>query len=123
MQLATRKWLEANGQLEVWKQCYIENLSDEFPTGEYENWTYCRALFPHARLAVTQRPKAEGLLREWASLLYRAAWYTCRKGSITEAIDLSETAMKVRKKILGQEHEETLSSMSMIGLAYSLGGR
>ena len=31
--------------------------------------------------------------------------------------------MKVRKKILGQEHEETLSSMGMVSLAYSLGGR
>ena len=35
VQLATRKWLEVNGQLEVWKQCYIKNLSAEFPTGEH----------------------------------------------------------------------------------------
>ena len=30
---------------------------------------------------------------------------------------------EVRKKILGQEHKETLRSMGMVGLAYSLGGR
>ena len=123
VQLATRKWLEANGKLEQWKQCYIKNLSAEFPNGEYENWSYCRALFPHAKSAITQRPEAEGSLREWASLLYNAARYAWRKGSITEAVDLSEMAMKVRKKTLGQEHEETLSSMNMVGLAYSLGGR
>ncbi|MCJ1278041.1 hypothetical protein MMC21_005855 [Puttea exsequens] len=123
VQLATRKWLEANGKLEQWKQCYIKNLSAEFPTGEYENWTYCQALFPHTKSAVTQRPKAEESLREWASLLYHAAWYALRKGSITEAVDLSQIAMKVRKKILGQEHKETLSSIGMVGLAYSLGGR
>ena len=123
VQLATRKWLEANGKFEQWKQCYIKNLSAEFPIGEYENWTYCQALFPHVKSAVTQRPKAEGSLREWASLLHNAAWYAWRKGSITEAIGLSETAMKVRKKILGQENEETLSSIDMVGLAYSLGGR
>lgn len=73
--------------------------------------------------AVTQRPKAEGSLKEWALLLYHAAWYTWRKGSVTEAIDLSEIAMKVRKKTLGQEHNKTLSNISMVGLAYSLGGR
>ena len=64
VQLATRKWLEANGQLEQWKQCYIKNLSAEFPNAEYENWTYCQTLFPHAKLAITQRPKTEGSLRE-----------------------------------------------------------
>ena len=123
VQLATRKWLEANGNLEQWKQYYITKLSTEFPTGEHKNWTYCRALFPHAKSVVTQRPKAEGSLREWASLLCNAAWYAWRKGSITEAVDLSKTAMKVRKRILGQEHEETLNSMSIVGLAYSLGGQ
>jgi hypothetical protein len=29
----------------------------------------------------------------------------------------------VRKKLFGLEHNETLSSMGLIGLAYSLGGR
>ena len=123
VQLATRKWLEANGKLEQWKQCYIKNLSAEFPTGEYENWTYCQALFPHAKSAITQRPKAEGSLREWASLLYNAAWYAREKGSITEAVELSEMVMKVRKKILGQEHRETLGSMNIVGLLYDLIGR
>ena len=52
VQLATRKWLEANGKLEQWKQCYIKNLSAEFPTGEYENWTYCRTLFPHIKVII-----------------------------------------------------------------------
>ena len=71
VQLATRKWLDSNGKLEQWKQQYIKNLSTEFPTGEYENWTYCYALFPHAKSAATQRPKTDGSLREWASLIYR----------------------------------------------------
>ena len=37
VQLATRKWLEANGKLEQWKQCYTKNLFAEFLTGEHEN--------------------------------------------------------------------------------------
>ena len=123
VQLAMRKWLEANGKLEQWKQCYIKNLSAEFPIGEYENWTYCQVLFPHAKSAVTQPPKGDGSLRKWASLLYNAAWYAWRKGIITEAVNLSEMAMEVSKKIFGQEHRETLRFISMAGLAYALGGR
>lgn len=37
VQLATRKWLEAQGLLEKWKQQFIRMLCKEFPTGEYEN--------------------------------------------------------------------------------------
>ena len=123
VQLATRKWLEAHGQLEAWKQCYIKNLSAKFPTGEYGNWTCCQALFPHVKSAVTQQPKGDGSLREWASLLHNAAWYAWSKGRATEAVDLSEMAMKVRKERLGQEHKETLDSMNMLGIAYALAGR
>ena len=101
VQLALRKWLEASGKLEQWKQVYIKNLSAEFPTGEYKNWTYCQAIYPYAKLAVTQRPKAEGSLIEWASLIYNAAWYILGKGNVIEAINLSKIVMKVREKILG----------------------
>ena len=123
VQLATRTWLEASGQLEKWKQQYIKSLSAEFPTGEYQNWKKCQALFPHAKSAVTQQPRTEGALREWALLLHNAAWYMWRKGSIIEAEKLSTIAMEIRKKILGQEHKETLRSMGMVGLAKSLGGQ
>src|SRR5436305_1796660 len=51
VQLATRKWLEAHGQLEKWKQQFVRRLFEKFPTGEYENWAVCQALFPHAKSA------------------------------------------------------------------------
>ena len=35
VQLATRKWLEAHGQQERWKQQFIKNLYAKFPIGEY----------------------------------------------------------------------------------------
>lgn len=123
VQLATRTWLEASGQLEKWKQQYFKSLSAAFPTGKYENWTKCQALFPNAKSAITQRPRAEETLWEWALLLFNTAWYAWRKGNIIEAATLSEKAMKVIKKILGRKHKETLRSMKTIGLTYSLEGQ
>ena len=123
VQLATRTWLKAYGELEKWKQLYIVNLSAVFPSGEYENWIQCRALFPHAKLAATQRPKGEESLKKWASLLHNTAWYACEKGSIAEAINLSEKAMKVRQEILGEMHADSLSSIEMVGQAYRSAGR
>jgi hypothetical protein len=101
----------------------IKNLVAEFPTGEYENWNKCKTLFPHAKSAVLQRPVKRDSLREWASLLYNVAWYAWRKGNVDEAEKISTIAMKTRRKLFGQEHIETLGSIAMVGLAYSLGGR
>jgi hypothetical protein len=123
VQLATRRWLTANSKLERWKEQFISNLCAEFPTGQYENWAVCQALFAHAKAAVGQRPDDELSLAKWATLLYRAAWFAETAGYITDAEMLAIKAMKVRKKILGQEHEDTIRSIAMVANAYSLGRR
>jgi hypothetical protein len=123
VQLATRKWLEAHKQQERWQQQFIRNLYAEFPNGEYENWAVCQALFPHAKSAAAQQPKEQDTLRDWASILYKAAWYAWGMGNGVEAEEMSVQAMQVRRKILGREDEDTLDSTAMIGLAYNLRGR
>ena len=123
VQLAMRKWLGANGQLQRWKQQYIKTLYLEFPTGEHENWGTCQALFPHVKSALKQQPEGKSSLCEWASLLYKAAWYAWRKGSVADAETMAIKSMQVRGKVLGRKHQETLRSMAMVGLAYNLKGR
>jgi tetratricopeptide (TPR) repeat protein len=122
VQLAIRKWLEDHGQLERWRQQFIRNLCVEIPTGEYKNWTKCQELFPHAKSAVAQQPQAQSSLRDWASILYKAAWYAYRMGNGVDAEKMSVEAMNVLKKIHGQEHRDSLNSMAMVGLAYKLRG-
>jgi hypothetical protein len=56
-------------------------------------------------------------------LLYNAAWYAWLRGSFSDAEKMSVKLMKVRKKQLGQEDSETLSSQAMVALTYHLGGR
>jgi tetratricopeptide (TPR) repeat protein len=123
VQLATRKWLEDQGQLERWKESYIANLCAAFPPGNYENWAKCRALFPHAKLALTQRPKGEESLKDWALLLYNAAWYAWESGSASDAEKMSAASMKIRMKQNGTEHKDTLASMAMVAIAYKLSER
>ncbi|RMZ67023.1 kinesin light chain [Pyrenophora seminiperda CCB06] len=123
VQLATRKWLEDNSMLEQWKQQFVSNLHAAFPTGEYENWTACRALYAHAKAAAGQQPKDESSIAEWATVLYRAAWYACMKGNIADAQTLSVKSMKARNRLLGRENADAVWSIAMVGLAYKLGGR
>ena len=120
VQLATREWLKAHKQQERWKEQFIKNLSTELPTGEYKNWVKCQTLYPHALSAVLQQPEEEDSLRDWASILHKAAWYAWSMGKGVEAEKMSIQALKVRKKIFGREHKDTLSSMGMVGLVYKL---
>jgi hypothetical protein len=122
VQLAMRTWLEANGQLERWKQQFIRNLCKEFPNGEHETWVRCQALFPHAESAAEQQPKEASSLVEWATLLYYAARYSWKKGNYNNAKKLAIKSMKARTKLFSREHEDTLNSIEIVGLAYDLGG-
>lgn len=123
IQLATRTWLENQGQLDKWREQFISNLSAELPIGEHENWEKCKTLFPHARVAMTQRPKGEEMLKKWASLLYKAAWYALRRGRVDETEQMSIISMEVRRAVLGEEHADTLSSMEMVASAIELKGK
>ncbi|KAJ5231012.1 hypothetical protein N7489_011720 [Penicillium chrysogenum] len=123
VQLTVRTWLKSYGQLEEWKERFINKLHDEFPTGEYENWERCQSLFPHVRSAVLHRPKSQGSLRNWAALLYKGAWYATKCGSISVAEDMAAMSRKQRMKIGGAEDEDTLDSTAMLAEAYRLEGR
>ena len=123
VQLATRTWLENEGQLEKWREQFISNLCAELPTGEHENWEKCQALFPHARAALAQGPKSKESRKKWALLLYRAAWYAWRRGRAGEAEEMAMMSMEVRSEELGEEDVRILESMGMVGLARELGGK
>ena len=118
VQLATRKWLDAHGLLETWKHRFIHNLSAEFPYAGYEDWKVCEKLYPHAKSAVTQRPKGSKALGEWADLIHNAAFYALERSYTNEAYDLCKTSMEVREKLFGQEHKRTLASMYLLGQVY-----
>jgi hypothetical protein len=75
VQLATRTWLGNQGQLGRWQERFMSNLCADMSTGQHENWQKCQGLFPHARAVLAQRPKDNVSLKEWALLLFNAAWY------------------------------------------------
>ncbi|KAJ5805569.1 uncharacterized protein N7503_003171 [Penicillium pulvis] len=123
VQLTVRTWLKTHGQLEQWKEKFINNLYHEFPTGDHENWEQCRSLLPHVILAVSQQPESKDCLRQWASLLFKGAWYTREIGSFADSREMALRSRKQRVKILGEENEETIASTIQLGRAYFLAGQ
>lgn len=123
VQLATREWLKAHKQHEKWKERFVRNLDSALPTGEYENWTTCQALFPHAQAALTQKPTRQDSQKVWATILYKAAWYAEDIGRWDAAEEMLLQALKVRREIFGPDHLDTLTSMANLASTYQRQGR
>jgi tetratricopeptide (TPR) repeat protein len=121
VQLATRMWLAANGKLEQWRQKFISILCAIFPTTD--NWEVCQALLAHVMSAVGHQPEEQSSLLEWATLLFRAGRIAELRAYVADAEILAVKAMEVRKKVLGEDHEDTLWSMEVAGTVHKLGGR
>lgn len=123
VQLTTRAWLKSHAETERWKEKFVNNVYEEFPTGRYENWGKCRSLYPHVRSAMSQRPESRESLLRWATLLYRGAWYASESGHIADVREMASKSRRYRVKLLGAEDEEALASTTMLAEAYSLEGR
>ncbi|KAK3387984.1 P-loop containing nucleoside triphosphate hydrolase protein [Podospora didyma] len=122
VQLSTKRWLEASGQLGAFIQQYIERIAASFPTGDYENWATCRELFVHAQMAVNYQP-SEDIMETWATLLYNGGWYARSQGIYEIAQQMLAKARKVREKRLGEEDVATLASIILFALVLLDRGR
>src|SRR6267378_1364723 len=118
VQFSTKSWLELRGEAENWKEKFIAIMDDEFPLGEYENWTECQKLFPHVEKALDYRPANQDYLQRWASILFNAGWYASKKGNYGIAEKMRKQVTDAYKKALGPEHPSTLSSMDNLALTY-----
>lgn len=123
VQLATLEWLRFHDLYEQRKQQFLIRLSAEMPGGQYENWTKCQLLFAHAKSVSIERPAAKESMKEWATILYKAAWYANVKGNGIEAEDLSVRAIKTRMKIYSEEHNDVVWSKGLVASVYRLRGR
>ncbi|KAN0069055.1 TPR-like protein [Elaphomyces granulatus] len=150
VQFSTKSWLELRGEAEKWKGKFIATMDEEFPLGEYENWTKCQKLFPHVEKVLEYRPANQDYLQRWASILFNAgrwhwgqiykmalgpehpstlssmanlAFIYWNQGRWKEAEELEVLVMETRKTVLGQEHPDTLSTMNNLASTYRKQGR
>ena len=116
VQFSMQKWLELRGELENWKEKYIDIMGNAFPIGRFENWEICGKLFPHVQMVLLFYPANEAYLLQWASILFKAAWYSWEIGSYNIAGEMGRRALEVREKALGKEHPDTLRSVETLAM-------
>ncbi|TKA74648.1 hypothetical protein B0A55_07960 [Friedmanniomyces simplex] len=120
---ATLLWLEEYGRLDEVQERFVHGLCTTFPTGHFENWPTCRALFPHAKGAAEQKPTSRSALLEWATVMYRSVWYALEQGELIDALAMATSSMTARLEELGEEDKETSWSSAIVANAYLSQGR
>jgi len=123
VQDATQTWLCDNGNFEKSLHLFVHRLRTSFPTGDFDNWTVCDTLFPHARSAIEHAPVNQEVVLEWASVMYNSAWYAGEQGNFLDALKMATASMEVRAKELGEEDKLTLWSTAMVARTNRSQGR
>lgn len=123
VQDATQLWLDKHGELSAVLDRFVHQLDQCVQVGAFHRWHQCRILFPHVKRAVEQRPTSDDVLLEWASVMYKSAWYAEAQGKYSDAFGMAKMANNVDVEQLGPDHLETLISLAIIASTYRNQGR
>lgn len=118
VQLATKRWLKANAQLERWASQFIINLDQAFPIGNRGDREICSPLYPHVIAAFHTQAGCRNTALRRASLLSRSGHYALETGSYTDAERMHCQALEARRTMLGERHADTLESMLNLAKVY-----
>jgi hypothetical protein len=119
IQLVMRKWLIMEGKSREWAGKALLTVSDLYPYGSHENRKVCEDYLPHAYAVLSYEgsPSTTESVAK-ASLLHCTAGFMLSQGQWNKAEELQLQAVEIRKRVLGLEHPDTLTSMN--NLAFTL---
>ncbi|KAM6513158.1 hypothetical protein FALCPG4_015623 [Fusarium falciforme] len=121
VQFCTRVWLSSFGDMQQWAREFLKVMSDQYPSGKYENWTECQRLDPHIEVVVKEEPRdSEDILR-WARLLTNVGWHRQMRGRYNEAEWMHRRALEGYEKEREREREIYLTPGGAQGAPASQG--
>ena len=123
VQLATRKWLEIQGKIEVWRERALLVLADMFPLGEFENWMTCESLLPHVQEVIQYDDARRKYPLEFSTLLSNVASFDAEQGRYKIACVKYLATFEITKNLLGLEDVSTLRNMRNLANTFSGQGR
>jgi len=123
--------LEEEETYESWAQQVVLAVNESFPSGEYDTWQVCDRLLPQvfacsALIREDWSMTSEdgwGTLLRAARLFSRAGYYLYHRAQYSSAEPLLKQALKIRTRLQGIEHANTLSSLNDLAMLYCKQGR
>ncbi|KAH0536061.1 hypothetical protein FGG08_007027 [Glutinoglossum americanum] len=125
VQLATRIWLSRGDEGVKKASLALDLVARYLPSGEYKNWATCAVYLPHAEAILhsgcEEYPNAN--LKARATILLNASWYFRNRGQFERAETKADMSFRLREKILGPKHPDTLVSVSNLAAVLHDQGR
>ncbi|KAF1357717.1 kinesin light chain 3 [Lizonia empirigonia] len=118
---ALQKRLQVQERLQEWIQRTTTQLLRVFPNNDHSNRSKWRRLLPHAQYVLSHSQRADD--RERLDLAWKCAMALYSDGQYKGAEELDVQVMEARKRVLGDEHPDTLSSMANLAATYRNQGR
>jgi tetratricopeptide (TPR) repeat protein len=120
--VSTRNWLEKEGLLSQQSQVAITRLLKVFPDHNHGSRSKWRRLLPHAKFALSSGLTGQENEAK-TNLVWKCAMTLDSDGRWKEAEELFVQVMETRKRVLGEEHPDTLTSMANLASTYRNQGR
>lgn len=120
--LATRNWMRKEEQFSVYIIKTADRLKEIFPHSDHSNRQLWREYLPHALSLLSEREFRE-LQEKYIDFIENMGECLYSDGRNNEAEKLLVKAMTTRKRVLGPEHPNTLTSMSNLSSIYFIQGR
>jgi tetratricopeptide (TPR) repeat protein len=118
---ALRKQLQVQGRLYEWNQRTITQLLQVFPDDNHSNRSKWRRLLPHAQYVMSHSERNDDEAR--SNLARQCAIALDSDGHYEVAEELFVQVMETRRRMLGHEHADTLTSVSNLGWVLSNQGK
>ena len=120
--LATRNWLRKQRLITQWTEKTITRLEEIFPDNDHQNRSIWRTYLPHIPIVLISTAIDKDseirteLVRRFGLCLYSDGRYNEAEVQFVEVL-------KIRRKVLGAEHPDTLTSIANLASTYRNQGR
>lgn len=120
--LATRNWLRKEESLAQWTLKAVIRLEEVFPDSDHKNRNLWRMYLPHTRYVLDSLLIKDGV-QEKLTLLCKFGMCLYHEGRYDEAEKSFIQVINAWKKVLGEEHPDTLTSIANLASTYRNQGR
>jgi tetratricopeptide (TPR) repeat protein len=112
LQAVVREGLDTEAQQE-WVAVAVRLLSAAFPidSDEVVNWAECERLLQHVIAVADHGRRLDVAAEGWLGLVHQAAVYLWSRGQYQQALTLHEQAVAGFRRVLGEDHPDTLRAM------------
>jgi hypothetical protein len=119
---ALRERLQVQGRLQHWTQHTVRQLLGVFPDDNHSNRSKWRRLLPHAQYTLSHSLTDDDD-QERLDLAAKCASALSSDGRYQEAEELQVQLMQMTKRVLSDEHPDTLTGIGNLASTYSDQGR